>query len=61
MSKTDAPKSFRFSPEELAELEKAAKKSGSYKAAIMTGIRLVNEASDLSQEQVLDWIKRHTR
>lgn len=42
MSKNDTPKSFRFSPEELAELEAAAKKSGSYKAAIMAGIRSVN-------------------
>lgn len=42
MSKQDTPKSFRFSPEELAELEAAAKKSGSYKAAIMAGIRSLN-------------------
>lgn len=33
------PVVFRFSPEELAELEAAKAKHGSYKAAIMAGIR----------------------
>lgn len=42
MSKNDTPKSFRFSPEELAELEAAKDQHGSYKAAIMAGIRSAN-------------------
>jgi hypothetical protein len=61
MSKQDTPKSFRFSPQELAELEAAKRKHGSYKAAIMAGLDSLKKRNDLTQDQVLDWIKRNTK
>ena len=61
MSKQDTPKSFRFSPEELARLEAAKNKHGSYKAAIMAGLESLDRKNDLTQKEVLDWIRRNTK
>lgn len=57
MSKNDTPKSFRFSPEELAELEAAKKKHGSYKAAIMAGIRNTLGANEPSNAELVEMLK----
>ncbi|MBR9807469.1 MAG: hypothetical protein GYB49_09630 [Alphaproteobacteria bacterium] len=38
MANDTTPKSFRFSEEEMALLEQAKAKHGSYKAAIMAGL-----------------------
>jgi hypothetical protein len=57
MSKQDTPKSFRFSPEELAELEAAKHKHGSYKAAIMAGIRNTLGANEPSNAELLDMLR----
>ena len=57
MSKQDTPKSFRFSPQELAELEAAKRKHGSYKAAIMAGIRTTVGANEPSNAELLEMLK----
>lgn len=49
MANDTTPKSFRFSDEELAVLEQAKAKHGSYKAAIMAGL-----AADMGDGET-DW------
>jgi hypothetical protein len=54
-------KSIRFSEEELALLNRLAKKHKTIKAAIMAGLSSLDQRNDLTQEEVLRWIKDHTR
>ena len=52
-------KSIRFSDDELELLEAAKKRHGSFKAAIIAGLRKEMGANDLSKEEVIEWIKRN--
>ena len=54
-------KSIRFSDEELKLLERMAGKHGTIKAAVMAGLHALEKRNDLTQDQVIDWIRRHTR
>jgi len=54
-------KSFRFSDEELAVLEAAKDKHGTYKDALMAALRREAGANDLTQAQVIDWVRKHSK
>lgn len=54
-------KSIRFSDEELALLDRLAKKHGTIKAAVMAGLESLDRKNDLTQKDVLDWIRRNTK
>lgn len=54
-------KSIRFSDEELELLDRLAEKHGTIKAAIMAGLHALDRKNDLTQKDVLDWIRRHTK
>lgn len=58
---TGTPKSARFTEDELPELEKAMKRGGGFKQVVLAGVRALNGNNDLTQDQVLAWIKRHTK
>ena len=54
-------KSIRFSDEELELLDRLAEKHGTIKSAIMAGLPALDRKNDLTQKDVLDWIRRHTK
>lgn len=54
-------KSIRFDADELELLEAAKKRHGSYKAAIMAGLRKEIGANDLTKQDVLNWIERNVK
>ena len=47
--------------EEMAELEAAKKRHGSYKAAIMAGLRKDAGVNDLTKQDVVNWIERNVK
>lgn len=55
-------KQFRFSDSELALLERLKERHGSYTSAVIRGLELLDKRgqTDLTQAEVIDWIKRHT-
>lgn len=55
------PVGLRLLPEELSLLDELADKLGGRKAAVMAGLELLRGRNDLTQDQVLDWIKRNTK
>lgn len=61
MSKDNTPKSFRFSSEEMAELEAAKKRHGSYKAAIMAGLRKDAGSNQPSNDELLAMLKERMK
>jgi hypothetical protein len=58
---TGTQKNIRFSDEELALLDRMTEKHETMKAAILAGLRALEGHNDLTQDQVLDWIKRNTK
>ncbi len=54
-------KSIRFTDEELALLDRLAKKHKTIKAAIMAGLNSLDQRNGLTQDEILAWIKRHTK
>lgn len=64
MSTDIAPKSFRFSPEEMALLERQKSRHGSYKAAIMAGLRELEGKKDpdwpAELRRLADYIEQNT-
>lgn len=53
---------FNLSPSEMAEWERLRDQVGStQKAALMHAVRAGLGANDLTQADVLDWIKRNTK
>jgi tRNA threonylcarbamoyladenosine modification (KEOPS) complex Cgi121 subunit len=56
--KTIASKAFRFTPEELALLEKLTT-DGSYKDTVMKALRAMDAGKEITQDQVIDWIRRN--
>ena len=62
MARNDTPRSFRFTAVELAKLEAAKEKhGGSYKAAIMAGLEALEGKKPITQDQVIDWIRRNAK
>jgi hypothetical protein len=57
MSKTNSPKSFRFSDEELALLERMALRFGGPKAAIMAGLAELEGKVEPSDDELLKLIR----
>lgn len=55
------PVGLRLLPDELAILDQMADRLGGRKAAIMAGLDALKKRNDLTQDQVLDWIKRNTK
>lgn len=54
------PVSLRLGAEELKLLNDLAAKHGGKQGAIVAGLRALAGKNDLTQEQVIDWIKRNT-
>ena len=54
-------KSIRFSDEELELLEQMAARHGTIKAAVMAGLKALEGHNDLTQDQVIDWIRRNAK
>jgi len=55
---TGTQKNIRFSDEELDLLNRMTEKHVTMKAAIIAGLHALEGRNDLTQDQVIDWIKR---
>jgi hypothetical protein len=53
------PVGLRLSPEEISLLDEMAARLGGRKAAIMAGLAALDRNNDLTQDQVIDWIRRN--
>lgn len=58
---TGTPKSFRLTDAELPRFERAVKKYGSVKSAVMAALEALEQGNDVSQAEVIRWIKDHTK
>lgn len=54
-------KSFRFTEEELALLERLAREHGGQKAAVMAGLRTLQGRAGVSDEELLALIAKRLR
>lgn len=59
--KSKSPRTIRFTEAEELELERAIARHGSFKSAVMAGLRAELARNDMSQADVLRWIKDHTK
>jgi len=55
------PVSLRLDEEEHKLLERLGKKHGGKSQAIVAGLRLLAGQNELTQSEVLDWIKANTK
>lgn len=54
-------KSIRFDADELELLEAAKKRHGSYKAAIVAGLRKDVGSNEMSVDDVVSWLQRNVK
>ncbi|RIJ15931.1 hypothetical protein D1227_06550 [Henriciella mobilis] len=59
MSTDYVPRSFRFTPEEAELLDQLKEEYGSYKAALMAGLRsLKGERQPVTKADVMAWVEQ---
>lgn len=59
--RSDTPKSFRFSEEELALLERVAAQNGGPKKAVIAGLMALDAGTHITKAKVLQWIKENAK
>ena len=57
---SDHPKSFRFTAEEKAILDRLAEKYG-YKGAVMEGLRLLDGRGEPTNDELIDMLKQRLK
>jgi predicted transcriptional regulator len=58
--RSDTPKSFRFSEEELALLDRVAAQNGGPKKAVIAGLLALDAGTHITKAEVLRWIRERT-
>lgn len=53
--------SFKFTPEEKELLDRLAEEHGGRKAVIIAGLQALDRKNDLTQKEVIEWIRRNTK
>ena len=57
MARNDIPKSFRFQPGEIELLERLAEMHGGAKAAVMAGLRALEQRNQPTNKELLVMLK----
>lgn len=55
--RNDAPRSFRFQPDEIALLDRMAALHGGAKGAVVAGLMALETGGQVTKAAVLQWIK----